>query len=653
MARRMTRRMTGGGRTRLARAIRPLALAAVGVLTMSGQAKDLFVSANPAWKMPGKEGETYADLQAALEKVAAGDTVWVEDGFVCDSGETDQIGGFGRARVRLPNVTFTLRSAAGLVDEAKGKGAYIRGAKDPDSAHEDGRGANAVRPVWARNGLPVLQGLVLEGGVTGDSAVYGVGGAVYGAAIVTNCLIRNCTAYAGGGLSSSSCRAYGTVISNCCAFGVGYGGGAVYGGASLYGCLLSGNWAAKLGGAIYYNNNGTDCQTTYSNCTVRGNWALSFGGAAYPKDVHRVTFVDCKILGNRAMDGAVGGVGGKALFRRCLIAGNESRIVATAYRQARCGGVGSSPNAAAGNLAVLVDCTVSSNFTHGTGGGLDLGIATNCLFLGNVANNNGGGAYRAELEGCRLIGNSVSNVVSANNAESGNGGGCANSTARNCLIAGNSSWAQNLISSGNGGGAAHSDLSNCVVSNNWAGYRGAAVFNPGGDGAPRVCCNCLIVANRSAAPKVGYDRGMIIEGEWANVMPANPPEFYNCTVVGNVTPAYGVINAAKLVNCVVWDNSCPNPKDELYPKQVTARHTVQKDLADGVDGNRSGNPNLGPDYRPLRRRPCVDAGEAYAWMTAEGDARAFDLDGHARVLGSAPDIGCYERQPAGLTLLLR
>lgn len=125
-----------------------LAVFAAAVVSASF-ATDRFVSASGTWKMPGMEGECYSDLQTALNAVTAGDTVWLQDGFVCDSNKTVTISGFGYARVKLPNAAFTLRSESGRVDEASGKGACIRGIKDPDSTYDDGRGNNAVRPVWS------------------------------------------------------------------------------------------------------------------------------------------------------------------------------------------------------------------------------------------------------------------------------------------------------------------------------------------------------------------------------------------------------------------------------------------------------------------------------------------------------------------------
>ena len=140
---------------------------------------------------------------------------------------------------------------------------------------------------------------------------------------------------------------------------------------------------------------------------------------------------------------------------------------------------------------------------------------------------------------------------------------------------------------------------------------------------------------------------MIIEGEWGNTPAADPPKFYNCTIVGNHAPNYACINDAELYNCIVWDNDVPT---ELFANQVWCYHTCQKDQTAGENGNVNGNPNLAADYALAKRKPCADAGQGFDWMTAADDPRARDLAGRGRVIGSAPDMGCFERPMVGLIM---
>jgi hypothetical protein len=614
---------------------------------VSSFAADRFVSASGIWKKPGIEGECYSDLQTALNAVKAGDTVWLQDGFVCDSGNAGSISGYGYARVKLPNAAFTLRSESGRVDEAGGKGACIRGIKDPDSSYDDGRGANAIRPVWSQNKESIIQGLVLEGGSTGDSPNYGAGCGVYGAVTLTNCIVRNNSAYCGGAVAGNSVRVCNSVISNNYAFGTGYGGGAAYCATCFYNCLIENNGAAKTAGAVFYNNSPGGAVPVYSNCVFKSNYAL-YGGACWFSKTDltavRAEFYDCQLLDNLASSGNAGAVCGLSRFVNCTITGNIASD-ASNHLFGRCGGVGVlDSNPVIAQMSILEHCIISNNFSTGAGGGAYGVIARDCTFTGNVAGSNGGGANRSYLTNCRLVDNVVSNYFTSTNGEDGNGGGIDRSYATNCFIAGNAAWAINRVASGNGGGASLSYLSNCVISNNWAVYRGAAVFNPG---APYTCYNCLIVGNRSAAPHVGYDRGMIIEGEWANTPAADPPKFYNCTIAGNYAPNYACINDAELYNCIVWDNDVPT---ELFANQVWCYNTCQKDQTVSENGNVNGNPNLAADYSLAKSKPCADAGQVLDWMAAADDPRAKDLAGHDRIIGSAPDMGCFERSRVGFIM---
>ena len=635
-------------------------LIAASLMTGAGvvaQATDRFVSDSGDWTMPDHTGVCYTDLQAAVDAAATGETVWIKDGYVCEKGKQAAIGNGGFfPRIDIPNKMIVLRSESGFVDEKAGKGATIRG--EPDSGFDGtdavpkGCGTNGVRPIRVRNENTVLLGLILENGYTGDAHNYGAGGAIYGGCIVSNCVIRNCKCYCGGAVAGSNAKLYDSVVSNCYAFGSGYGGGAVFGGASLYNCTIADNSALKTGGAVYYNNNGTDYNTVYSNCVFRGNVAASCGAVALTKfdaSTKRIRMVDCQVLNNRATLGGWGGVCGAVTMTRCTIAGNETRH--TSSTLANGGGVGATGvSAPSGTWPILEDCVISNNFAQVSGGGLYCGFASDCTFISNWSCGDGGGAYRSVMTNCRFVGNVASNIVNTSNSPFGNGGGCADCTATNCVFFGNAAWAQNLVASGNGGGVANSDLFNCVISNNWSAYRGAAVYNVNRATEPYRCYNCLIVGNTSAAPHVGYDRGMIIEGESANTLAANPAEFYNCTIADNSAPNYAVINDVKLFNCVVWGNTAP--LGEFFPKQVWADHTCQKDLAPGTD---SANLNVDPRFNSGYRtgRSVRNKGLIYPWMADEGDVRAKDLAGNPRVLDGLPDLGCYEPLPAGWMIIVR
>ena len=71
--------------------------------------------------------------------------------------------------------------------------------------------------------------------------------------------------------------------------------------------------------------------------------------------------------------------------------------------------------------------------------------------------------------------------------------------------------------------------------------------------------------------------------------------------------------------------------------------TVDGTLAAGSGSNQSGDPLFadaaGGDFHPLTGSPLIDAG------TSDSASGPSDLDGRARTLGAAPDIGTYEFPP--------
>ena len=642
---------------RIARSLSVLGMAVASAAV--AEPKNIFVSTNSEWKVAGLEGTTYTNLQDGLNAVGAGDTVWIQDGFVCESGHhPDKISSSNGsyARVKAWNAAFTVRSESGYVDEKNGKGAYIRGEKDPDSTFEDGRGANAIRPLWAMNADTLFVGLVLENGAGVDSAETG-GGAVYGGGTFSNCVMRNCSAYSGGATRGAKAL-YNCVLTNNVAFASGYGGGCIHGLTSAYDCLIADNRAdIGSGGAIFGNNT---TPPVYSNCVFRNNTAKYNAVANFNKARgSRVRFYDCDFYDNLATAHRCSGVAGVTYFERCHFWSNVATNATVSDQDGGCisynvdlygNNVPVEPNMA----PVLVDCTLSNNFTCTSGGGGSGLFATNCTFVGNEARGNGGAVNKAVLVNCDLIGNVATNNMNGY----GCGGGMCNSTATGCRIIGNSARCVYMATGGCGGGAYNTSLYNCIVSNNYARYRGAAVHNVT-TSRELECCNCLIVDNRSGVTEaVGYDYGMILEGRSGNSRSANPPKFYNCTIVGNWTGKYAAIDDVELINCIVWGNTAPG--GEFYNKGtvqkpdycVVCDHTCQKDLTPGTDDqNLNCNPKLTADYRP--GLPVKNKGRYFSWMDDEDDARSRDLAGGPRLLGTAPDLGCYEPPVPGLVILLR
>ena len=624
--------------------------------------KNIFVSTDPEWKVAGLEGDTYTDLQTAVNTAGSGDTVWIQDGFVCDEGHGASIQGTGGyPRVVVPNAPMTIRSESGYVDEAKGWGAYIRGSHDPTTVGTDG--SESIRPLQNSHAQTVFMGLVLENGGTADNAGTGLGGAVWGPGVFSNCVMRGCSAHSGGAICNGSCRLYNCVVTNNSSFGLGYGGGAVYGAAHFYDCEISYNYSkVGSGGAIFCGNTAGSTPPIYSNCVFRGNVTesdIAVANLSKPRGC-RALFYDCLFEGNVARGGIASGVAGVARLTRCTFVNNSATNKTFGASNYNDGGAVSLNINCYGYIDVtpdmrseLYDCVFSNNFTVGTGGGFSAAWATNCTVVGNTSFFNGGGAFRSILFDCDIIGNCATNSVKSDQNNACNGGGLSQSTATRCRIVGNRVWSVRELANASGGGAALCNLYNCTVTNNWALYRGAAVYNPGNGETPYECCNCLFADNRSGATStaIGYDHGMLIEGTSGNAVPDCPATFVNCTIVGNRTDNWSGINAVKLSNCIVWDNQVPVKWGELSGN-VVCDHTCQKDLTPGTDDkNLNCNPKLTADYRP--GLPVKNKGRYFSWMDDEDDARSRDLAGGPRLLGTAPDLGCYEPPVPGLTILVR
>ena len=212
---------------------------------------NLYVSEKGDWNPDGSEYSYTTIQEAVAAATVAGDVVWVDDGFVCDSGEcapVDTLTGSNRVAVTK---AITLRSKSGYVDESDPdhiKGAYIRG-----KYHSEERPcySGALRCV-ALNAAATLQGFVLENGATGVNGINRGGGGVLmnkANALVTNCVIRNNWAFNGGGINAQGAGTVACcVISNNSAKAIyndketgsyeGTGGG-FYGSAKLYKCPAS------------------------------------------------------------------------------------------------------------------------------------------------------------------------------------------------------------------------------------------------------------------------------------------------------------------------------------------------------------------------------------------------------------------------------
>ena len=164
--------------------------------------------------------------------------------------------------------------------------------------------------------------------------------------------------------------------------------------------------------------------------------------------------------------------------------------------------------------------------------------------------------------------------------------------------------------------------------------------------APIVLRNALVADNLMGLD-VNANRGNIVYADaYSRVI--------NCTIVNNEVrgpnAALRVAATSALVeNCIIRGNrSVTGTYGDIYNNaNVGCVYTTLCDQLDpAMRGNLNGNPNFrdesNGDYRLMGGSKAVDAGGEKG-----GDTTLFgtaDLDGAARVVGAAVDLGCYEHQ---------
>ncbi len=299
--------------------------------------------------------------------------------------------------------------------------------------------------------------------------------------------------------------------------------------------------------------------------------------------------------------------------------------------------------------------------------------ATNCVFSGNInadTNINGGGAIAK-------VGNlSCRDCVFENNRTTGMYGGAVHLTHEGVLA-----------------------IESCVFTNNCANQ----VYNRNdscGGGALSISAavsgyvrNCLFAENSitTEIAKNSYDGGAIrIANAAAAISIENCTFAKNTITVGGTNKDVGGALAARqgtvgVTNCVFYGNrgmlgsvswktshlsvadwmlvsNCLEANfkngDTAYDfSSIDKGDTPAMHIVDGVNGNKVGDydPKFTDaakgDYSLLKKSACRDAGATVAWM----DASSVDLAGEPRVVGDAPDIGCYEWYPTniGLSIIVR
>ena len=390
-------------------------------------AKEFYVShlkdadGKPYYEGAPAGATVYTDIQTALEKCDNTDcTVWVEDGFVCNSGDQTES---GHSRLNVSKSKTVLRSRSG--DWRTGVtvvGQYATGV-------DTGYGADAIRCMVVNGGNCKIIGFKFENGATrhntswaGDSQNCGGGVYVYANAApqISNCCFSACRArYNGGGVCGKDANVYRCCFfENCTAVNNGSG----FSSGKAYDC-------------VFTNMSGTAMAlpSVVSNCTVTASeTAVSINASGYDALVE-----DCWFTNNA--------------YHGILINGGYTRIYRT---------------------------VIANNTSSESGAGIYVksgsGYGEGLTITNNVSANVGGGTYNMVLNRCSLIGNSS---ISTSWAQ-GRAGGAYGGILSNCVVACNyAGQGTGFFDGGNGGGGTYNaQCIGCVISNNVSGYRGGGMM---------------------------------------------------------------------------------------------------------------------------------------------------------------------------------
>lgn len=259
----------------------------------------------------------------------------------------------------------------------------------------------------------------------------------------------------------------------------------------------------------------------------------------------------------------------------------------------------------------------------------------------------------------------TTSVHGSNVAIEGNGG-----TVSNCVIRGGT-WNGMYV---RGVGAwLNSDaaiLTHCVITNNSASGASKQTNSPNVYGGMFVhvergtVANCLIANNRDTG---GTDVVTDERKSWACGVTVKNGCILNCTVVTNEARYTGGVylySNGYATNVVVAGcvNKCTYLDGDDKPQytEIGFKGTIANASHCASDGGEELNATCVAgtaaeffrsmetrDYRPALDSPLINKGVIY-----EGIA-SFDLLGKKRVQGRAPDIGCFESAPSGLSVVIR
>ena len=376
--------------------MKTLSSLAVSVLaSFAAFAGDLYVSTNDLHEVDGVwwgtymtddgvQHNAYTNLQQAVNAAAAKDTVWVENGFVCDAkdGYSPASGKWCNSRLRInPGITVRSRSGhwtSGCVIEGSAVEPKVGGVHFAQNDHSGKLIGFEIRNCERNNS-------------SGGKAVY------YG--MISNCFVHTCLQ---SGSTLENTWTYDSVISNCWAGsqGIAYNG-------ALYNCEIvdigKGLSSTVDGGQLVMQARSSVSVSIVSNCTFRNCYGRPW--LVTSKQVYDAVsaplLMDCHFVG--CTGGAVVGTEyGSTLYinlTNCVFTGNKTSCISFSY-------VAGSRQ---GQFATCWNCTFTNNMASIVNGP---GAYYNCLFAGNSSASgffhNPDTSKDLALYNCTVLGNTGS-----------------------------------------------------------------------------------------------------------------------------------------------------------------------------------------------------------------------------------------------------
>ena len=451
---------------------------------------------------------------------------------------------------------------------------------------------------------------VIEENHCTDSGARGGGVHLWGDAILEGNTIRANSASNGAGISfevSSPILRQNTISENTAT--VGSGGGIYSYGSSpqVVGNTFRNNVCLMSGGAI--NLGGADSDPAITGNTFGQNRA-GRGGAIHIEMASSGTVTDNTITGNTAADsgGGINVDGCPIEIRRNVISGN---VAATDVpgTDGRGGGV------------AIVDSHSLPDATTTLQGN---------TIVDNSASYRGGGVF---TQGWRV--SIYDNTIERNRAWLGNGvylgsrGSLMKSTVSNNVV-NPDGWGRGELEQPAGGGvyvATIATVSYNHITGNSSSEGGGMYLR----GQTQYYCN-LIAQNTVDVEGGGiYDNGAYGSGAYNTVALNVGGGAYSQSVAPATPPA--------ATNCIFWGNG---PYDLGGGPWAATFCNIGVDLTSTADpSNISVDPQFATsaNFHIISGSPCIDAGTASVWPSSN-----IDLDGNARIAGTAPDIGAYEWQ---------